>query len=435
MATFQPSPQDGVTLVVQFVFYLVAFLGACYFLFYKRRFDFFTIGFASSLLYFLPGFFGYVRSSRDFAVGEPLLPATYAVFVMVLACILVGAMLFDHLDPGRPARPMRPIPLFMTTEFAAVVAALALIATLFAYGGALFAQQKADVLAGIGRWHLLYRFAAMFAVVFATIRRQTAWAVVAFGLLLFDFFVGFRFGVVITVIAVAVVVLNRKGPQSLLGSEFRSMTMGLVVVGLVLVYKHIYVFVKLGLWDIVAQRLSSPRILQLAVLNSEPFTTQSILNEIIAADLHTGGEHLKYLGNLLVPFATMLGAQSQSFNDLFQQQLFGGVSGGLANNIWAEMYAVGGWLAIGIAVALYVLLLAIGSRLLMTARGAGLCLTVIVFTMIAFYIHRNDVGFELTLIRRCLFIWLLIVVPAMLLVDVAAAVRRQQPGDISSQAP
>ena len=69
---------------LQVTFYVVAAMGSAYFLIRRRTFDFFTIGFASSLVYFLPGFFGFVRSSSDFKVAEQLQPGTYVVFMSVM---------------------------------------------------------------------------------------------------------------------------------------------------------------------------------------------------------------------------------------------------------------------------------------------------------------------------------------------------------------
>jgi hypothetical protein len=177
--------------------------------------------------------------------------------------------------------------------------------------------------------------------------------------------------------------------------------------------------VKLGLWDQVAVRLSDPSTLSLALITSEPFGTQSILNEVIRTDFSTGAGHLASVTALLVPFSNTLGAEIQSYNDLFQERLFGGVvTGGMANNIWAQMYSIGGWFGFGIGVTIYTGLLGFCSWLLKVKIGSALALIAIVFTFIAFYVHRNDVAFTLTLIRRAFMIWVVIVLPGMVLVDI-----------------
>ncbi len=416
-------------IFLQAAFYIIAVIGSAYFLVRRREFDFFSIGFASGLVYFLPGFFGYVRSGSDFTVAEPLQPGTYVVFISVLACILVGALIFDQLATARPRASGRHISLAFTTETALAIAGLALIATVLTSGADLFSAQKSVVQESFTRWHVLFRFASLFAVVFAVLRKQVFLAVAGGLFLLFDLYVGFRLGVVIGMLATATLMLNRKGKQSLLRSEKRSLLLGVFLVVAVFLYKRVYIVVKLGLWDTVVARLTSPDLSFLALMGSEPFGTQTVLNEVIRTGFTVDSAHLGGVAALLVPFSNLLGAEFQSFNDLFQQELFGGVArGGLANNIWAQMYAIAGWLGIGIIVPLYVGMLATGSWLLIHSRGATLALVAIGFALIAFYLHRNDVFYMLVLLRRCLVFWFLFIVPALWLVDVAQVTRFRKTG-------
>jgi hypothetical protein len=407
---------------LQAAFYVVAAMGSAYFLIRRRTFDFFTIGFASSLVYFLPGFFGFVRSSSDFTVAEQLQPGTYVVFISVMAGILAGAYLFDQLVNANRQIVDRHVSLTLTTETALVIASLALVATVLASGADLFSARKSEVIESVGRWHVLFRFASIYVVAFAVIRRQMLFAAAGTALLLFDLFVGFRLGLVIGMLAAATLVLNSKGVHSLLRSEKRNLILGVVFIVAVFLYKRIYIVIKLGLWDTVVARLTSPDISFLALMGSEPFGTQTVLNEVIRTGFTVDPSHLGSVAALLVPFSNLLGAEIQSFNDLFQQELFGGVArGGLANNIWAQMYAIGGWMGIGIIVPIYVALLALGSWLLTNSRGASLALVAVAFSFIAFYLHRNDVLFMLVLLRRCLMVWFILIIPALLLVDARRA--------------
>ena len=404
--------------LLQMIFFAVAIAGSAYFVVRRRKFDFFTIGFASALVYFLPGFFGFVRSSRDFALPEPLHPETYLVFLAVLLSVLVGAMIFDHLLANDAAVTKRHVPVEFTTEMALGLAVFGLFATLITSGSDLFSAQKADVMEATGRWHILFRFGAIYMLAFATLRRQSALATAGILLLLFDLYIGFRIGVVIGVLAAATIVLHSRGAQSLIRSERRTIVAGVLLVAVVFIYKRIYTVVKLGLWDTVVARLTDPEILFLALMTSEPFGTQSVLNEVIRTGFHTGPAHLSSVASLLVPFSNMLGAEVTSFNSLFQERLFGGVvRGGMAANIWAQMYAIGGWLGLGIGIPVFVGLLGIGSWLLNTSKGAIVVLVAVAFTFLAFYIHRNDVLFMLVLLRRTLMVWFVLVIPGMLLVD------------------
>lgn len=415
--------------LLQAAFYVIAVLGSAYFLLRRRRFDFFSVGFASGLVYFLPGFFGFVRSGSDFTVAEPLQPGTYIVFISVLACIAIGAALFDQFATARTGAPGRFVPLTLTTETALAIAVLALVATILASGPDLFSAQKSVVQESYTRWHVLFRFAAVFTVVFGVLGKRVFLALAGVSMLLFDVYVGFRLGLVIGVLAAATLALNLKGEQSLLRSEKRTLLAGMLLVVAVFLYKRVYIVVKLGLWDTVVARLTNPDLSFLALMGTEPFGTQTVLNEVIRTGFEVDAAHLGSVAALLVPFSNQLGAEIVTFNDLFQEELFGGVArGGLANNIWAQMYAVAGWLGIAVIVPLYVFLLAAGSWLLNQSRGALLALIAVGFTFIAFYLHRNDVFYILVLLRRCLVTWFLFVLPALCLVDVARVTRPGEPG-------
>ena len=413
--------------VSQAVFCLIAAAGSAYFALRRRRVDFYTIGFAAALLYFLPGFFGFVRSSTDFYVMTPLLVETYLVFIGVLAAIIVGAIVFDMTVEVRPAETGLRIPMYLTTESALVIAAMAFAITFMTSGDLLFNASKSDVMDSIGRWHILFRFAAILAVAFAAARRQVALGAIAVAFLCVDLFIGFRSGFAIAVLSAAVIVLSRQGPQALLVAQRKIILLGLFVIVFLLVYKQIYAPIKLGVWSLVADRLFSREIVTLALINSEPFTTQTVLNEVLRTEFITGPEHLSSLSSLLVPFAPAIGPSTVSYNDLYQQELFGGVvSGGLANNIWAQIYSIGGGAALIAAIPIYSLLLGLGSWLLHRSRGSSVVLVAVVFSFVAFYIHRNDIGYFLQLLRRALMVWAILIVPAMLIVD-ARRIHRRQP--------
>jgi hypothetical protein len=93
----------------------------------------------------------------------------------------------------------------------------------------------------------------------------------------------------------------------------------------------------------------------------------------------------------------------------------------MAANFWAQMHAIAGWLGLGVGIPIYVILLGIGSWFLKATKGAVIALVAVVFTLLAFYIHRNDLLFMLILLRRSLMVWVVLVIPGMLLIDARRA--------------
>jgi hypothetical protein len=119
---------------------------------------------------------------------------------------------------------------------------------------------------------------------------------------------------------------------------------------------------------------------------------------------------------LLVPFATDFGVDVQGFNALFQPVLFSTVTDyGLGSNIWAEMLASGGWLMLVTFLCVYCAIIVAGDALI---RRLPVHLSVITLTILAywcFYIHRNDLVYEITLMRRTALVSLAILAVAYLL--------------------
>ena len=73
------------------VFSIIALIGVLYFLVKKRQFDFFSLAFFSSLVYFLPGFFGIVQhqaGSGKYPVE--IITETYLVMILVMSSIVVA---------------------------------------------------------------------------------------------------------------------------------------------------------------------------------------------------------------------------------------------------------------------------------------------------------------------------------------------------------
>ena len=170
-----------------------------------------------------------------------------------------------------------------------------------------------------------------------------------------------------------------------------------------------------------------------AVLESEPFVTQTILNEVIVNNFTTGTDYLadSVLFQFMMFGREMFGNQV-SFNQLFQYHLFPEVTGGMANNIWAQMIAAGGWPLFLAFLGGFVVLLRVGSSLLnaknLWTRGAA----ALAFAFWAFYIHRNDIGYQLGLEKRVLFVWFFCAICSGLLLSrfyrlPQNALRRQEP--------
>lgn len=407
------------------LFITTALCGLTYFLFAKRRFDMFSVAYLGSCVYFLPGFFGHAR--YPFATGKremPLVSETYWVMIAVIAAIAVAAVVHDLFGRDRDiklaVRDTRYAPHFAT---ALAVAGFAMAA--LTTGTGMLNPDKGEMMSLLNRWHIVWVFGASVGAVLAYTMKRT-WLLGANGvLLLIDVWLGFRMSFALSGAAIASIYLYRRGSQRLLLDSWKPLAIAVGVGFVVMAYKPVYIAIKMGNWDAVWERLTAPDMFYRAITESEPFTSQAVLNRVIESDFHVGTAHFSGLVYRVTAFGPELGAKTTSFNSQFQPNLFPGHEAGMAANIWAEMWSAGDWGLLLLFIFGFVISLAILSRL-MAIRDSSLVSAVSLLGMYwSFYIHRNDIGYEVNLLRRVFVIWLLCVVASVVAIALLGKPREQ----------
>ncbi|HUE85833.1 MAG TPA: hypothetical protein VMO26_07110, partial [Vicinamibacterales bacterium] len=160
--------------------------------------------------------------------------------------------------------------------------------------------------------------------------------------------------------------------------------------------------------------------------HSEPFTTQANLNEVIRTNFLVGMSHFESVVNQFVVFASDMGGEVVSFNDRFQPVLFPGVRGGMANNIWAEMWSGGGWPLLCAFIVFYAIVLGFGSYLLRSPDVVVRGIVAPIFTYWAFYIHRNDIQSQISLTKQLVAIAVFSVAMSIAFTRLQAVLQRRR---------
>lgn len=405
---------------MQALFVIIASLGLVYFLFVKRRFDFFLIAYLSAVIYFLPGFVGYVIYPGSILYSEQvdLIPEAYTVMSLVLAAILCTAIISDFSLELAPPRT-RIVGAQRTSTIALVLSFIGALGAVLTSGPTLLSPEKFEMLPELNRWYVLAASALPIAAVTAFERKQWIKLSIAGVLLALDLFVGFRITAAITTIAIFALSLSRyKIKFRLIFHDKWKVLAVCIVVPFFFVVKGFMYPIKVGDWDFISVVWWDPDFYASTLINSEPFYTQAILNEVLHQRLEVGLDHFSSLLYLLVPFATEFTNDVLSFNDLFQPTLFPtSVSWmGMANNIWAEALSSGGYAMLVLFLFVFLFLLILGSSLLRSTDPEIRAGAAVLFSWLAFYVHRNDVLYQAILERRAILLWLLCVL-ASILVD------------------
>jgi len=227
--------------------------------------------------------------------------------------------------------------------------------------------------------------------------------------LIFDLIIGFRAATVTTFLAAIVLEMQRLGPIRLigrfrlLGSMFAALTAALLLKQFLFAIRH---GLATGDFSMLRDQAGEPLSYLLAFAQAEPSVTMATLNSIVINRFELPLEHLLTAVISFVPLVNEFGFDVKDFNSKFQPVLFPGLEWGMAGNVFAEMFSVGGiWL---VALFAFVLaMLAILGGFLIDATGRSLrAALALAGVYLVFYFHRNDVQFQLLLERRVLSVYL-----------------------------
>lgn len=388
----------------QVLFLIVASIGAAYFLISRRRFDYHAVAYFGSLIYFLPGFFGYTAfHTGGVWVETKINDETYLVFSAVVVSIWLFAQIganvksLIRIDLGVPNARLVVHSLLFFSVFGA-------FALSFSAGNSIHDADKAEVMESLGRWHILFYSAATLGLPLSYATKQYKALSLFFVLLCFDLYLGFRSSIAISLISTVTVYLASKPKARLLLSEFKVALLTLAIGFFFFLYKVIAFAVKSGMWDLVWNRLSDGDTYAMLIKTSEPFVIQQILNDVVASNFKIDFIDVFSVFSQFIIFGPELGLHSPSFNASFQPALFPSVEYGMASNIWAQMWSSGGWGLLICFIFLFNLVLVIGNA---TLRSPSLMVRVGFapgFVYWAFYIHRNDIGYAVNIEKRLLMV-------------------------------
>lgn len=386
---------------MQFIFIITAVYGGFFFLVQRRPFDFVSMGFIGALVYFMPAFSGYVTNPYYpwLLPSIPIVESTYIVWIAAL----LGTILAGHIyRPGPQARPLEVNTDHVTDWSIIFVIVGSFSLALLTGGSAVWSSDKHEVLENINRFFLLFGAASQLGFVAFVLQRKLVKALIPGAGIAFLLFVGFRTDLALAMIAIGTYLAGRRGLFSLVRARYIIPVSSVIL--LLFTYKPLLYAWRAGRVDLAAQYLSEDELLAGAILRSEPFITQSILNEILSRDFSMDPTAIIYSILAVVPFlvpATGVEVSQITFN--FQDQIFPNLSYGAGSNIYAHFFATLGYGGITLFILVHNLSLIAVSQAVRKQRSPyKMVLLLSVGAFLAFYIHRNDVVNSLSIINRSL---------------------------------
>ena len=385
------------------LFFFVSLGGCCYFFLKKRKVDLYTVSFFSALIYFMPGFFGYVVYPGR--IRKPIHDQVYTVFCLVLLFIVFGALIKDFF---RRTQDRIPYVILGSEYFEAILSgtAFCLMGYQIVVLGPLLLAPKRVMMSHLGPSFVLLRNSASLAFLVSYLSGKKTPLRISLGVLLFTFLIGFRSPVALTGLALIVLQFGNLRRAPLV--SYAKYAIPISFFGYIVAMGKVFygTFKAVGLRGAFSVLFNAELIVS-AFSTLEPFGVQAILNEIIVSNFHIGFSHLKNVLYQLLVIPSRFGGNTQAFNIAFQTQLFPEVTYGMAYNIWGEALASGGYPFLLLVIVCFLLGISFFDRLLESGnhivKGTAACMG----TYWSFYIHRNSISTELTLQRHILYTFII----------------------------
>jgi len=417
-------------VVAYIVYLLVVMFGLVYFSSVKRAFDFTSLAFLSAVVYFSPAFAGFIVLPGSPPIVQAIESQTYWVLSTILGVIFLTIILCDVISRNLGFVVNHRIALRNDEhvgEIAAFFAIVSFVALLFNLRDVLASTDKQEVLKAVGRAHIVFEYSISIGALVSFQNRHWKLAFLFFGFLIFDLIIGFRAAAVTTFLAAIVMEMRRLGPIRLIG-RFRLLGSMFAALIAALLFKQFLFAIRHGLatgdFSMLRAQAGDPLSYLLAFAQAEPSVTMATLNSIVINRFELPFEHLLTAIISFVPLVNEFGFDVKDFNSKFQPALFPYIEWGMAGNVFAEMFSVGGiWLT-----ALFSFVLAMSAFLggyLLDATGRSLrAALALAGVYLVFYFHRNDVQFELILERRVLTVYLVLLICSFLFSYVGSSMLR-----------
>jgi hypothetical protein len=267
---------------------------------------------------------------------------------------------------------------------------------------------------------VIWRVTASLAVIYGiTTRRRWVLASGLLGLLMM-FLASDRTAVALTAAALGMeIVGRRRGVPPLVAVRAFILPL-LVAIPLVWGGKLMHVAIRdaarRGDVDNVARIITDPRAVRMLTTSSEPFLTQTLLNQSVRHDLFVGPKHLVGVLYQLWPAPSMFGHPSHEFNDILQAELFPTAKKNtLAYNFWAEGLVSGGWLLLLLYVVIYIAGIEAANAASRSPSAARRGIGLLMGAYWAFYIQRNSLASIIAYEKQILVLGAVILLGAALL--------------------
>ncbi|MCS0654820.1 O-antigen polysaccharide polymerase Wzy [Cytobacillus firmus] len=370
-----------------------------------ERITVFKLALFSSLVYFLPGFFGYVQLPY-FLGTEEIDAKVYIIYLLTLLTLYTFSTIFGK-QKGKSIK-------FgdyngkdhLITQLLVISTLFVFLAMLITMGSTLFSESKSDIAENHNRWRMLFQYITAIGLVYSfTIKKKSVFLLFLV-LSFFNLYTGNRSHTALAFIGIIYLQLLSLNKVKII--KYKKLLLSVISIGsLFFIYKGISGALRAGLYDVVMNRLSDLNYYGSVVNRSEPFIVQNILNQVVENDYQIGLTVYKPVLSILIPLYSEVFGNVDTFSSLYARDFYSNVNYGMGSNIFAEAYSAGGLGFVFIFIVFYSFVLLFYEKIVFFIQDnflrSGLALSI---AYMVFYIHRNNLVYQLLIQKRIILITL-----------------------------
>lgn len=389
----------------QIIYNIISTMGILYFLFKKRIFDFFSLAFFGSYIYFIPAVFGFVIKPSQMGFQKVVINnEVYYIYIIILTIFLFGAIIFDLTNK----KSYKTI-IFKFTNISSqsiyysmlIISFVTLILFLVTNSNEIVSSGKPS----FNRFHHMFTLTFSLLILNTFYKQKYKSGMFFLMILLIDVYGGNREAFATVFLSLLVLISIKKFRYIRIGKKISFWIISLTSGMFLFLYKGLYRSILNQNYNIVISKLTSFDYYIDSIMMSEPFITQMILNETVINDFSIGKDYINSIISFIVPLSNYLfNVEMYNFSHEFTNKFFPFIDFGLASNIWAELYSLLGILLILFFSLINVIFLFLGSKFIIASENGFLnSLLTLMFSYWFFFMNRTGLLYQLTIQRRIIF--------------------------------
>lgn len=380
-------------------------LSTMYFLFSKRKIDFFTLGYFSCAIYFLPGLFGW-SGIQTLGVQNVIHVTTYISLSIVMSGLLFSAVAWDKTVNIKDIHQKHEY----RAEFTIIMILSMLVGGLFISleSSEIFSPEKPDY----GRIYSFFVPTIVLGMIYSSVSGKFFGVFIFAPLIALDLFAGNRESVVFSVLGGLMAFGQGTAKTRMAFSHSRTLVLAITVAYFLMIYKGLYQAVLAGRFDLVGERLLSEEYYLASAMRLESFVTLDLLNSVLVQNIQYNDNWLLALVVIVLPMADIFEFKMpRAISHFIADHSYGWLNFGVAGNIWADMHAAGGWLLFIFSALLYAVTPIFLNIALARSRSMFVSLAIcIIGVILMFFSHRAGLFYTVTLVSRFSFFFLFVFV-------------------------